>query len=256
MGWIRVFGDFLWLAFRPIPQAETAWGIVSTFFFILVLLGISSVGFFAPSPLPEDSPKWPMLVSYPIFAIALLFFVAGARLQRRQQELIEPRVEIVYDPNDPRFVEPIRARRRTEILDDLAYRFCIAVRLNGVKSVQAEVVLAHIYPNPDGIRPHPLHVVMNPQGIGADAMPSTFQLNPSKHTLHFIEVCIWNPAQEENRQLEITWHNPMGIRSHLANGNYEMEIEVHVANGVGATRRFALEFDQDGKPSFLDINAP
>lgn len=47
------------------------------------LLGAGFAGAFAPSPLPEPSPQWPLVIAYPTLLTAVLLFIAGWRLQYR-----------------------------------------------------------------------------------------------------------------------------------------------------------------------------
>lgn len=58
-------------------------GLIVTSLIVLGLVGASVVGWLAPSPLPEPSPRWPLIVAYPTILLAVLFLIAGLRLQYR-----------------------------------------------------------------------------------------------------------------------------------------------------------------------------
>lgn len=82
----RVFLRFCWLAIHPIRKSEEVVGMLGfivTFLIFLGLIGAGVAGLFAPSPLPEPSPRWSLIVAYPTILLAILFLVAGLRLQYR-----------------------------------------------------------------------------------------------------------------------------------------------------------------------------
>ncbi len=84
--YFKTFFRFCWLAIRPIRKSEEVAGVLGlivTFLIILGLVGASVVGWLAPSPLPEPSPHWPLIVAYPMILLTILFLIAGLRLQHR-----------------------------------------------------------------------------------------------------------------------------------------------------------------------------
>ncbi|MFC1980308.1 hypothetical protein ACFLVS_05645 [Chloroflexota bacterium] len=61
--------------------------IAVTFLIVLGLVGAGVLGLLAPSPLPEPSPRWSLIIAYPAILLMFLFFVAGLRLQFRLYDL-------------------------------------------------------------------------------------------------------------------------------------------------------------------------
>ncbi len=86
----KTFFCFCWLAIHPIRKSEEVVGMLGfivTFLIVLGLVSVSVVAWFAPSPLPEPSPRWPLIVAYPTILLAILFLVAGLCLQHRLSAL-------------------------------------------------------------------------------------------------------------------------------------------------------------------------
>ena len=51
---------------------------------VLGVVGAGLAGWSAPSPLPEPSPRWPLIIAYPVSILAILFLIAGVRLQYKE----------------------------------------------------------------------------------------------------------------------------------------------------------------------------
>ena len=83
---IYIFVRFCWLAIHPIRKSEEVVGVLGLIVTSLIVFGLVSagvVGWLAPSPLPEPSPRWPLIVAYPTILLAILLLIAGLRLQSR-----------------------------------------------------------------------------------------------------------------------------------------------------------------------------
>ena len=92
LGIVKIFIRFCWLAIHPIRKSEEVVGVLGlivTFLIVFGLVGAGVVGWFAPSPLPEPSPRWPLIVAYPTILLAILLLIAGLRLQYRLSALDE-----------------------------------------------------------------------------------------------------------------------------------------------------------------------
>lgn len=106
---------FLWLAISPIRKTEEVAGVLSllvTFLIILGVVGAGFVGWLAPSPLPDPSPRWPLIVAYPIVILAVLFFIAGVRLQHRLSKYEKAKVELT---NKAELIKSIHRTMKTSI---------------------------------------------------------------------------------------------------------------------------------------------
>ncbi|MFH1662602.1 MAG: hypothetical protein ABH934_01595 [Chloroflexota bacterium] len=68
--------------------------VLVTFLILLGLIGASVAGWIAPSPLPEPSPRWPLIVAYPALLLMILFLVAGLRLQFRIDSYEEKKAKL------------------------------------------------------------------------------------------------------------------------------------------------------------------
>jgi hypothetical protein len=98
---------FLWLAISPIRKTEEIAGVLSLLVTLLVILGVVGAGFvgwLAPSPLPQPSPRWPLIVAYPTVILAVLFFIAGVRLQCRLSKNENAKVAL---PNKAELIKSI-----------------------------------------------------------------------------------------------------------------------------------------------------
>jgi len=73
---------FVLFAIRPLRRSEEAWGLFDIARVVLVALGLIGAGAIAPNPAP-DAPRWLLIIAYPSIAVAVLFFIAGIRLQMR-----------------------------------------------------------------------------------------------------------------------------------------------------------------------------
>jgi hypothetical protein len=96
MGWkerLVTFPKVIWLSLMPLSMGESLWSRVGPIMAVLIAFGIIGtgiVGWVAPSPLPEASPKWPLIIGYPIVFIAVLLLIAALRLQFRLDLLRGP----------------------------------------------------------------------------------------------------------------------------------------------------------------------
>lgn len=94
---------FLWLAIHPLRRTEEWWGIIGMVATVLIILGVVGAGIagvVAPSPLPDPSPRWPLIIGYPSVVGFILLFIAGTRLQWRVLSLQGGGATIVFMRGD------------------------------------------------------------------------------------------------------------------------------------------------------------
>jgi hypothetical protein len=76
---------FVRLVIGPLRRSEEAWGWFERAQVVLIALGLigaGAAGAIAPNPAP-DAPRWFLIVAYLSIVAAVLFFIAGFRLQMR-----------------------------------------------------------------------------------------------------------------------------------------------------------------------------
>jgi hypothetical protein len=90
----------------PLRRSEEAWGWLGVGQVVLVALGLTGLGAagaIARNPAP-DAPRWLLIVVYPSIAAAVLFSIAGIRVQMRLDNY-NPRLTVapIKRPGDPEY---------------------------------------------------------------------------------------------------------------------------------------------------------
>lgn len=99
-------------------------GIVVTLLIVLGLVGVGVLGWLAP--LPEPSPRWPLVVAYPAILFMILFLVAGLRLQYRLYNLdqLDNIKQGDTVKNRDINVSALFEKRERNILDNVTFNRC------------------------------------------------------------------------------------------------------------------------------------
>jgi len=103
--WVCALVQVLSLAVHPVFKLEQWIGVagrIQAFVIVAGIIGAGAVGAWAPSPLPETSPRWLAVVGYPAVVSMLLFFWVGIRLQVRLVDYETPKLLVELNkPSNP-----------------------------------------------------------------------------------------------------------------------------------------------------------
>lgn len=220
---------FLWLALRPISKLESAvgwWDVLN----LVVWVAYPTVGKIAPlAELFKEAPlAW--FVGIP----ALLFLIAGIKLQFKVANYEEVPLEISYDKNDPECKrdEPSNRLWRVGVKNSKGRILeRVIVRLEKAEALEK----AEPQKIPDlGLALHPMSVRGSKEGWEGDG---SFSIRPNA-TEH-VDVLRYLPESDELHIVFQFWERTIPY------GSYKFTIEAQAKLGKPVTKHFGFEANED-----------